>query len=265
MPVYIPPAGATGLPPYNPPDTEQTIEITLKNPVESSFADVQLPSSEPTTPQFQYTLTANDFPTFNPSTTSSKYVFFIVVGGYNGDTASANLYYKTLKNNVTISTNNTMVTAGYLFYLWLFIYDVKVGDTIGVKFWDGSYKFYWNYYAWQVQPTRIYTPETLNYRCQIISIKTNDAPILTGTNAPLGLVINNFPSFGGLDITQGRNVHYYSRDILQCTEGHGIFRLNLGDVSNINGGLMKIYAVKPICEQYRNIIPIKLEVGIWTT
>lgn len=115
-----------------------------------------LPTTEPGTGQFSYTIQQSDLPTISPSV-PMKYNAFVVVSGKAGATAAA-ISYRVLKNGISQATAQVGTTNGTANQFWCHTHwrtsDVVVGDVIEVKYWSSTSDAYYDFRGLVVAPTQ---------------------------------------------------------------------------------------------------------------
>jgi len=169
--------------------TRHTLNITYPTPQETlSGSPTLLPTSEPATATFSYTVAAGDLPTIDSGAAlmSAVYRPFIYAGGKNTDASNnRTLCYRLKKNGTSVATaTNVSITANQ-FWTWN-VYEntlsAAVGDVFEVFLWQiTTDALNWDYQAFCVNITR---PQ----------IATQNALLLNFTVTPNG----NYP-----DLTAG--------------------------------------------------------------
>lgn len=217
----------------------ETVAVTYPTPVETYNASgVMLPSSEPASGQFSYTVQASDLPTFSDSRVTCKWSLVIIAGGKNNAAATRNIYYRILKNGVSIATSFTVISASYYWtYSFHNLYDVAVGDTFEIRLWcsNDATSLDWRYNTYFVRPTRFVFGDTkdvfLDFACTDYAVLT-----LAGGFSPGGYAVGEYGS---------PSLSYYPSDLgTSCTIGstqkfsaiihnatYGLGRVNYGDES----------------------------------
>jgi len=128
------------------PDPDETL---LETPV-------ALPTSEPGTAQISYTLASGHMPVWSPFELEHIKTAVLYAAGKNTSGSAITVYYRVLKNGVSVATGSGSVAAGY-YYTWSHyrFLDVVVGDVLSCKLWASSADMKWDYKAVLVWPTRI--------------------------------------------------------------------------------------------------------------
>ncbi|MGD9663565.1 MAG: hypothetical protein AB7U63_20170 [Porticoccaceae bacterium] len=164
----------------------QSYTITYPTPDETLLATPEpLPTSEPATPQIEFTIGPQHVPVVSPEGLNYVLTAILYAAGKNTDAASQTVYYRILKNGVSVATGSYSVSADR-FYTWEHynFYDVKIGDVLACKLWATNVNVNWDYKALVIWPTRI-GPE--NIMIQDISYNVVLQPTLTlGPARPAG-------------------------------------------------------------------------------
>lgn len=93
-----------------------------------------LPTSEPGTPQIEYTITAAHLP--NIGGASAAWTALLFAHSYNSSGSTRTCYYRTLLNGVSVSSSSTSVSNARRFTINATnYYDCAVGDVIALKLW----------------------------------------------------------------------------------------------------------------------------------
>jgi len=248
--------------PYQPYiKTEQVITIKLKAPVENlQSTPTSLPTAEPSTSQYSKTLASTDFPTISPTPQNVSYVALVFLGGKNTDAASQTVYWRMLKNGVSIATGSASVSAGYFWTLNAFFFGVVAGDVLEVRLWASATTVNWDYDAFQVQASRLVTAEALNSPCTVNFIAFSVNPNLTkGTPA----VYSSYALYPHhLDISLPSTGTPTVYDINFPKSNYGLYRINIGDYSYLNSSsLVTSSSNRPY--YYRNYVPDTIKLTIW--
>jgi hypothetical protein len=150
--------------------TRHTLNITYPSPQETLLTGgsvVVLPTSEPASPTFSYTVQASDLPTFDGVPVSVANHPMIFAGGLNTTGSAATLCYRIKKNSTSVNTaTNLSVTANQYWTLHLFslsgIGSVVVGDVIEVYLWQiTTNALNWDYRAFSIIPSRIFVDSNM--------------------------------------------------------------------------------------------------------
>lgn len=135
----------------------QSYTITYPAPDETLLATPEaLPTSEPATPQISYTIGPQHLPTVSPA--GLKYVLTAILyaAGRNTDAAAQTVYYRIMKNGVSVATGSASVNAGnYWTHNHARFYDVVPGDVLACKLWATSAGVNWDYQALVVHLSRV--------------------------------------------------------------------------------------------------------------
>jgi hypothetical protein len=115
---------------------------TAPTPYESLFTPVALPTTEPTDPQFQYTVAEADVPYFTPPLTSSIKVCQMLSAGRNTDAAAQTVYWRMVKwvsgAWSSVANGSQSVSANYYYTVVAHFTNVAIGDLLGLKLWATS-------------------------------------------------------------------------------------------------------------------------------
>jgi hypothetical protein len=133
------------------------VSISYPDPDETLLeTPVALPTSEPAEAQISYTLASGHMPVWSPYELEHVKTAFMYVGGINTTGATVTVYYRVLKNGVSIATGSGSVATGN-YYTWSHyrFLDVVAGDMLSCKLWASSADVKWDYKAVLVWPTRI--------------------------------------------------------------------------------------------------------------
>jgi hypothetical protein len=143
--------------------TRHTLNITYPSPQETlQGTPTVLPTSEPASATFSYTVAAGDLPTFDGAPYSIKYAPLLFAGGKNTDASNArSLCYRIKKNGVSIATaTNISVTANQYWTLIIFhanLLGIVAGDTIEVFLWQiTANALNWDYQSYSVNFSRLF-------------------------------------------------------------------------------------------------------------
>ena len=134
----------------------QTLTITTQTPFEELLGTpVDLPTTEPETAQYEWTIASGDLPVFSITHKSVVWVAHFYAAGKNVSGASGTVYYRMVKNGSSVKTGSGSVSDTY-FYTWnCYFYNVAVGDVLGIKLWAAAAGVNRDYQARQIQPTRL--------------------------------------------------------------------------------------------------------------
>jgi hypothetical protein len=143
--------------------TQHIMNITYPTPRETLYtAATTLPTSEPATATFSYTVGASDLATYDGVPLAYSDVGFLYAGGQNASTASATLCYRIKKNTTSIATaTNLTVTASQYWTLNASsgLVGIVAGDSLEVFLWQSTANLTgaltWNYQAFTTAPSRI--------------------------------------------------------------------------------------------------------------
>lgn len=142
--------------------TRHTLNITYPTPQETlAGSPTLLPTSEPASATFSYTVAAGDLPTFDGVPTNTYYLALVYAGGKNTDASNnRTLCYRIKKNGTSIYTSTSLtVTANLNWTLSIYganLNPVTVGDVFEVYLWQVTTNaLNWDYNAFCVDVSRI--------------------------------------------------------------------------------------------------------------
>lgn len=161
----------------------QSYTITYPSPDETLLASPQaLPTSEPATPQIEFTIGPQHLPTVSPAGLTYTLTAILYAAGQNTDGAQQTVYYRLLKNGESLNTGSAAVPAGQ-YYTWNFapstLLGITVGDVLAVKLWATSANVNWRYKALACAITRAGPAGVLLVN---LNISTTPYPVLTRGN-----------------------------------------------------------------------------------
>lgn len=114
----------------------ETVTLTYPTPTESYNASGTLvPMTEPATGQVIYTMQNSDVPKFSDARARCTWIMVLVLGGKNNTAATRTLSMRILKNGVSVATPTQTMSTNYYWTGTYYLFDVKEGDTIEVRFW----------------------------------------------------------------------------------------------------------------------------------
>lgn len=243
--------------PYYPYDViEQLVRIEMKPVVESSISPESIPTTEPSTGQFDRTIQETDFPTITPSGMYAIHVAYVAMAGQNTSTSAVTLYWRMYKNSNVVSSGSFSVSAGYFWRLictWLGVY---IGDRIEVRLWGSASGLNYDFTAFQIHPTRLYSSIIVDRPNSVRFSGFAAYPVFTTANAPAGSVTQTGISVQHLDITLQTITADSSYQVLTPRLGYGLFRVAYGDASSpINTGSSSTTTSRSGLTQLRSVIP----------
>jgi len=236
----------------------KTINITYRTPEETLLSTPEiLPTSEPETPQITKTLTADDFPIFDAKPVKVTFVGWLIAAGKYPTAGS--LYFRLLKNGVSIWYYSGTVYAGYFWTLHTFFFDVKVGDVLAVKLWSNQTDSYWDYKAFQIQLTRVFpVSQRLLSPFKIASLAAH--PVLTLGNPSVATTES-------LRVYVGDAITVSTTSPLDWKIGYagtyGVCRIYYGDIFSYPVYLYISMTYRP--HYIRNWLPTKIVTRGWRT
>jgi len=158
---------------------------------ETDETPVYLPTTEPGSPQVQYTLASGDMPVLGIDF-ASKYIVYLVAGCKNTDAAVAHtVQFKTFRwtgSWTLVTSGSKSVPANQYWTLSAFFgganNEVAVGDQYAVSLWCADAdKIDYRYKALAVMPTRLnFDPRRMCL--QDLSVTVDYWPKLTGGSSP---------------------------------------------------------------------------------
>lgn len=116
-----------------------------------------LPISEPAQPQYSVTLGAEHMPVWTPYELPHIKTACLIVAGTNPGPTTGFIYYRVLKNGVSVATGSqSVVGVAFWSHCHYRFFDVKAGDVLAVKTWaDKPNAYIHDFYRVVVYPTRI--------------------------------------------------------------------------------------------------------------
>lgn len=149
--------------------TTKKIILNTQPPVENLLGSpITLPTSEPSTGQWTYTIQQTDFPTLPQGASFNRYAPILY---FSGKTVTANtISYRVLYNGSSVVTGTTSsITANYYWTISIVNSAMAavgggkpaVGDTIEVRLWSSQSDTQYLYNAFQIIPSRPIVTKTL--------------------------------------------------------------------------------------------------------
>jgi hypothetical protein len=233
----------------------------MKAPVENLQATpTSLPTAEPATSQWTKTLASTDFPSISPTPYNVAYTALVYLAGKNTDTATQTVYWRMIKNGVSVATGSASVSAGYYYTVEAFFYGVVAEDVIEVRLWATSANVNWDYDGFQIQPSRMVTTEALNSPCytnfkNVIACPTlvKGSPNVAGTG---NVYVYNVDA---LTVAMSAPTAY---DMLFPKATYCFYRVYYGDYNSMNTALTSTSAsYRP--NYHRNYVPLTISLVIW--
>jgi hypothetical protein len=222
--------------------SRHVLTITYPDPDETLLGTPEeLPTSEPETPQVEYTIAAAHLPNIGGAT--AIWTPLLYASGKNLSGSTQAVYYRLLKNDVSIregswnvSNNNYWSRTSYDFY------DVAVGDRVQMSVWAANAGVDFHYKALFVQPTRLqiatpYAP--ILYR---VVYSTSYLPVLTAGDNPVVIALSE----GSLTIRQSSMTYTWrtqndtSFSVLQSDPTYGLWTVEYGDDSRTSYGATRL-------------------------
>lgn len=248
--------------PYHPYiKLEQTIRISLKAPVENSFAAVTLPTTEPVDGQFKRTLLAGDFYEITPSDCYRLDIFYLAIVGYCP--TAATIYWRMRKNGAIVASGSFAVSAANYYRIYAIWQGIAVGDIVELRLWSSVADSRYDYTGWQIHPSRVCTVESLNSPCSVSFEGLVAAPVWTGTNAPTGTVTTTGFAAQHLDATLATVTAATAYDILFPRVTNRLFRTAYGDTTAPINTASTATATTRALTQLRSWIPTMLKLKVW--
>jgi len=238
--------------------SKKVLEITYPTPFEELLATPEpLPTVEPEFPQVDYLITASDLPTLSLKPYSLVYVGCLYAGGKNTSAGALTVYWRMLKNAVSVATGSISVSAGYYWTVSCFFFGIQPSDHLQLSLWASALGANWDYYAVAVEVTRVlmYYPydKDVFKPCNFVSITAH--PTLTLGNPVVYSTAVLLPQHVDVDLPGISAPKNY--DIL-ASKAMGLFRTNYGDATSANSGLSNTSSTyRPYYR--RNYVPTKIE------
>ena len=201
-------------------------EVLLETPVE-------LPTSEPAEAQGRFVVSEQHVPSMTPFTLDHGLVALICVAGRNQSGGYRRLYYRALKNGVSVATGSTGSNiAPSQWYTACYMYgDIQVGDVLELAIWGGT-SMVWDYESLEVYLTRVGPWETPV--CEL-GINTQTPPShRKGTPGTLNDQTGGF-HISNNDMHEAKIVmsqsSWTTRRLVWSGAAYRLFRMEKGDVS----------------------------------
>jgi len=216
---------------------------------------VDLPTSEPDTPQYEWTVAGGDLPAFSLTLKSVKYIGCFYAAGKNVSGATRTVYIRMTKNGSSVSTANSSVGDATFYTRSCFFYDIAVSDVLGIKLWANDTGVNRDYQARQVHPSRIFLlPEAelmkpLDFTTVVVH------PTLVLGN-PGGSKTNFLVYFPNVSLQTGVDASSKVEELRQHST-YGIYRLGYGDATTSNSSNTGISATQRP-RYYQNRIPTQI-------
>jgi hypothetical protein len=247
--------------------SKRLFTITYATPQETLYTTpTTLPTTEPTDPQFTYTIANSDLPAFSTKPFSVKYI--ACVYGAGKFVTAGTLSWRMVKNGASVATGTASVAANTYYTVNAFFLDVLPGDVLGLKLWSSVSDSNWDYKALFCYPTRFFPFPLLNYKqiSATVKIWNSDSPTLYPT-LTLGNPTAWVPYYPWQGYIQNGN-HYawlidsidsFTFDYYPPHAVYGVYRIWFyGDVGNANTAVVQTDATyRP--KYYRNYLNIKVE------
>ena len=127
--------------------------ISLPTPKESLSTPETLPTTEPVTPQIEYTITTEDLPVITPKPYPNIYTCFLY--GAGKFTSAGTLYWRILYNGASVRTGNSAIAANTFYTVNSYTRIAGAGDTIGMKLWSDKTDSVWDWKGLFCMATRV--------------------------------------------------------------------------------------------------------------
>ena len=212
-----------------------------------------LPTAEPAESQISYVIQESDLPVSTDKAAAMKFTALLYGGGKNSGTSSASVYYRILKNGVSVTTSNASVGANGNYTISCYqLYDVKVGDVVEMRLWASAAMVDYRYRAMCVIVTRYvpggalnqllvnfhFLPSTIGY--QVTLSQGANPQRLTAGNTYIYVDKTLFDSNHYMLISYS-NAYRYAAFV--CSQDRQFFQLQYGDVSQAVGFLTSASAL----------------------
>lgn len=130
--------------------------ISFPTPYENVLGTpIYLPTTEPGSPQFSWTVASGDLPTISG-------LSYILIGdmdvcGKNEDSIGRSIYWRMKKNGDQVAYSSSGVSAGYFWTVRAMWTDITIGDTLDLYLWTQvSDVVYYEFDGHCVLPTRFF-------------------------------------------------------------------------------------------------------------
>jgi len=216
------------------------LAITYQDAFEELLgAPVDLPTSEPANPQYEWTVAQADLPAFSLLPISLKYIGMFWTAGKNLSGGAATVSYRMLKNGVSVDTSGGAVNNNY-YWTWTHtFYDIAVGGVLGIKLWANAAAINRDYQAHQVNPTRLFiTPKAEVLKPCYFSAGVQTPVLKLGNPAYSATGILLF--FPGTELFKEAILSTYTQNIpvWRHHDTYGLFQTDLGDYITPNSASM---------------------------
>ena len=94
-----------------------------------------LPTSEPGSPQYSWTIASGDLPVWGVELSSVKHYAYFACSGYNHDSLTRTVYVRMTKNGGNYAYGSQSVIPSRYYTANCLFYDVDVSDVLGIKLW----------------------------------------------------------------------------------------------------------------------------------
>jgi len=157
--------------------SKKTLNITYQLSETLLGTPITLPTTEPSTPQIQYTVTNASLPTLSIGIASCIWIAFMY--GAGKAITAATIYWRMKKNGSSVRTGSLSVAANtYYTFSWSFL-NVTVGDVLEAALWSNVSDSNYDYKAFQIQISRVFLLSKIDVHipCNLTGITTS--PTLT--------------------------------------------------------------------------------------
>lgn len=245
--------------------SRKVFNITYMTPLETlEGTPITLPTTEPTTPQVNYTVDVAHYPVFSVNLFSVKYI--AVLYGAGKFVTAGTLSWRMKKNGASVTTGTASVAANTFYTVNAFFLDVVAGDVLEIALWSNQTDSNYDYKALWLNFTRPFIVNPLN-NTQIIAYFSVTCTTVAQPTLTLGNPLketSNYPiwiydaeGLNTLILASGDGPWTGKWRTMHAT--YGLYRYGYwGDQNNSNTAVVKTDATyRP--KQWANWIIIELE------
>jgi len=167
--------------------SQHTLNITYQTPQETlQETPTVLPTTEPGTATFSYTVATGDLPTFDGVPLSQSFVALLYASGLNTTAIPAIISYRIKKNGASLVTSTATAAASQYWTLCLFnasLVGVVAGDVLDVYLWQTTTNALgWSWQGFAVNVSRIQVEKASKLHLNMIYTISGSYPIfINGT------------------------------------------------------------------------------------
>lgn len=134
--------------------SKKTLTATYATPQETLLGSPEtLPTSEPGTPQANYTVAGGDLPVFSITPYSVSYI--AVMMGAGKFTTAGTLYWRMKKNGSSVANGSQAVSANNYYTLNATFFGIVAGDVLEIALWSNQAGSNYDYKALSVLYSRL--------------------------------------------------------------------------------------------------------------